>query len=250
MAVWNPWRGCKKCSEGCLHCYIHKGDAKRGVNTSKIVRTKDFAKPLEKLKNGNYKMKSGLVYLCFSTDFLIAEADEWRGECWQMIKARQDCTFLFLTKRIERFMQCVPADWNDGYENVVVCCTVENQKNADYKLSIFKDLPIKHKCVTAQPLLEKIDIEKYLDGVELVVVGGESDVNAREFDYDWALGIREQCVRKNVSFEFRQFGTHTLKDGMRCKIQTKDLCKKARLANIDFKSKEKKTQSGARDNAK
>ena len=34
MAMWNLWRGCKKCSEGCLHCYIHKGDAKRGVDTS------------------------------------------------------------------------------------------------------------------------------------------------------------------------------------------------------------------------
>jgi len=32
MAMWNPWRGCRKYSEGCLHCYIHKGDAKRGVN--------------------------------------------------------------------------------------------------------------------------------------------------------------------------------------------------------------------------
>lgn len=26
MAMWNAWRGCKKCSDGCLHCYIHKGD--------------------------------------------------------------------------------------------------------------------------------------------------------------------------------------------------------------------------------
>ena len=39
MAMWNPWRGCKKYSEGCLHCYIHKGDAKRGVNTNDIVKT-------------------------------------------------------------------------------------------------------------------------------------------------------------------------------------------------------------------
>ena len=39
MAMWNPWRGCKKCSDGCLHCYIHKGDAKRGVNTNDIVKT-------------------------------------------------------------------------------------------------------------------------------------------------------------------------------------------------------------------
>ena len=200
MAMWNPWRGCKKCSDGCFHCYIHKGDYKKDINTNDIVKTKDFSKPIEKLKNGNYKMKSGLVYMCFSTDFLIEEADEWREDCWKMIKERQDCTFLFLTKRIERFMSVIPSDWNDGYDNVVVCCTIENQKNADFKLSIFKDLPIKHKCITAQPLLENIDIEKYLDNIELVVVGGESDYNARPFDYNWVLNIRKQCIKKKCKF--------------------------------------------------
>lgn len=238
MAMWNPWRGCKKCSEGCLHCYIHKGDAKRNVDTNKIIRTKDFDKPTIRLKNGNYKMKAGIVYTCFSTDFLIEEADEWRDDCWKMIKERQDCTFLFLTKRIERFMQCIPDDWNDGYENVVVCCTVENQKNADYRLGIFCKLPIKHKCITAQPLLEHISIEKYLDNVELVVVGGESDYNARPLDYSWVLDIREQCVRKNVSFEFRQCGTNFIKDGKLYKLQTKDLCSQAKNANINFSAAE------------
>lgn len=234
MAIWNPWRGCKKCSDGCLHCYIHKGDAKKNINTNEIVKTKDFNKPIERLKNGNYKMKSGLVYLCFSSDFLLEEADEWRSECWKMIKERQDCTFLFLTKRIQRFNSCIPDDWGNGYDNVVVCCTIENQKNADFKLNILKELAIKHKLITAQPLLEKIDIEKYLDGIEQVVVGGESDYYARVFQYDWALDIREQCIRKNVSFQFRQCGTYTIKDGKMYKIPTKYLCKQARLANIDY----------------
>lgn len=192
--MWNPLRGCKKCSEGCLHCYIHKGDAKRGINTNEIVKTKDFDKPLIKSKNGSYKMKSGLVYLCFSTDFLIEEADEWRSECRKMIKERQDCTFLFLTKRIERFMDCIPDDWEKGYKNVVVCCTIENQQNADRKLSLFQTLPIRHKCITAQPLIENVEIEKYLQGIELVVVGGESDYRARPLDYSWVLNIREQCI--------------------------------------------------------
>lgn len=236
MAMWNPWRGCKKCSDGCLYCYIHKGDSKRGVNTNDIVKTKDFYKPIEKLKNGSYKMKSGLVYLCFSTDFFIEEADKWRDECWKMIKERQDCTFLFLTKRIDRFSYCIPSDWEDGYDNVVICCTIENQKNADKKLSLFQSLPIKHKCITAQPLLENIEIEKYLDGMESVVVGRESDFNARPFNYDWALNIREQCIRKNVDFEFRQCGTHFIKDGKMYKLQTKNLCSQARKAGIDFRA--------------
>ena len=166
---------------------------------------------------------------------MIEESDVWREECWPMIRERADCTFLFLTKRIERFMECIPDDWADGYDNVVVCCTIENQKNADKKLSVFQELPIKHKCITAQPLLEKIDIEQYLDDIELVVVGGESDYYARPLDYDWVLDLREQCVRKNVNFEFRQCGTHFIKDGKQYKFQTKDLCKQARLANIDYK---------------
>ena len=179
-------------------------------------------------------MKSGLVYLCFQSDFLIKEADKWRNECFRMIKERQDCKFLFLTKRIERFKEIIPDDWNDGYDNVIVCCTVENQKNADYKLSIFKDLPIKHKCITMQPLLEKVNIEKYLDDIELVVVGGESDINARPFNFDWALSLREQCIRRNVNFEFRQCGTYKIKDKKQYRLQTKDLCKQARLANINI----------------
>lgn len=237
MPLWNPWRGCKKCSEGCLNCYIHKGDLKRNINTNKIVKTKEFYKPIEKLKNGNYKMKSGIVYTCFSTDFFIEEADEWRDEIWKIIKERSDCTFLFLTKRIERFMNCIPDDWEKGYSNVVICCTVENQKNVDYRLSIFKSLPIKHKCITAQPLLESINIEDYLDDIELVVVGGESDKNARILDYSWVLNIRNQCINKNVNFEFRQCGSHFIKDGKQYDLQTKDLCKQAKLANINYKSK-------------
>lgn len=175
-------------------------------------------------------MKPGLVYLGFSTDFLIEEADPWRSACWQMIRERQDCTFLFLTKRIERFPKCMPEDWADGYENVVVCCTIENQRNADKKLPIFSALPIRHKCITAQPLLER---------VELVVAGGESDRDARQLDYAWVLDLREQCIRKQVNFEFRQCGTRFIKDGRQYKLQTRDLCRQARLAGINYRSETK-----------
>ncbi len=209
------------------------------MNTGEIVRTKDFYKPVEKLKNGSYKMKPGLVYMCFTTDFLIEEADGWRSECWRMIKERSDCNFLFLTKRIERFSQCIPRDWADGYENVTVCCTVENQHNADKKLSVFSSLPIKHKGITAQPLIERINLERYLNGVEFIVVGGESDRNARVLDYSWVLDIREQCIRQNVDFEFRQCGTHFLKDGKMYNLQTKILCSQARRAGINWKCERK-----------
>lgn len=235
MTTWNPWRGCKKISEGCLHCYIHKGDAKRGVDTNHIVKTIDFDKPIRQKKDGSFQMKSGLVYVCFSSDFLLEEADAWRDEVWQMIKNRKDCTFLFLTKRIERFSRCMPNDWAGNYDHVTVCCTIENQRTADLRLKVFQTLPIKHKCITAQPLLEKINIEPYLDDIELVVVGGESDKDARPLDYDWVLDIREQCMRKRVGFEFRQCGTHFIVDGRMYTLQVKDLGAQARAAKINLR---------------
>ena len=61
MSVWNPWRGCHKYSEGCKFCYIHKGDAKRGVDTGQIEKTRQFRAPVEKYvrgaKAGQYKMQ-------------------------------------------------------------------------------------------------------------------------------------------------------------------------------------------------
>lgn len=234
MAMWNPWRGCHKYSEGCKYCYIHKGDAKRGIDTNEIVKTKNFYVPVEKKKNGEYKIASGqMVYLCFSTDFLLEDADHWRAECFEMMQKRQDLQFLFLTKRIERFADCIPKNWGDGFDNVIVGCTVENQETADKRLSIFNKLPIKHKNIICQPLIEAIDIEKYLDDIELVVVGGESDTNARPLNYDWVLSIREQCIRKNVKFEFRQCGTNFIKNGLQYKINVRQLCSQARKANIN-----------------
>ena len=76
-------------------------------------------------------------------------------------------------------------------------------------------------------------IEKYLDDIELVVVGGESDKDARPLDYDWMLSIRQQCINKDTRFEFRQCGTHFIKDGKLYNLKIKDLCSQARKADIN-----------------
>ena len=151
-----------------------------------------------------------------------------------MIRERADLQFLFLTNRSERFMNCLPEDWGSGYDNVIVGCTVENQDRADYRLPIFNSLPIKHKNIICQPLIDKIDLSAYLDNIELVVVGGESDRNARPLDYEWVLAIREQCIAHKVHFEFRQCGTHFIKDGKNYTLSVRDLCSQARKANIDY----------------
>lgn len=234
MSMWSPWRGCRKCSEGCRYCYIHQGDLRRGVDTEKIIKTENFSKPIERKKNGEYKMKSGHVFLCFQSDFLIEDADEWRQECWDMIRERSDCHFIFLTKRIERFNYCKPDDWDNGFDNVTIGVSCENQKAVDGRLSILCSQPIKHRNIILQPLIEEVDIEPYLFNIELVIVGGEYGQTARPLHFDWVLKIQEQCVRANVRFEFRQCATHFVKDGKEFKLNYNQLAQQARAVNIDF----------------
>lgn len=108
----------------------------------------------------------------------------------------------------------MPDDWGDGYDNVLIGCTVENQDRADYRLSIFKELPIKHKSIIIAPLLESVNISEYLDEtIDEVSVGGESGYNARPCNYDWILEIRQQCIEKNIPFRFHQTGANFVKDG-------------------------------------
>ncbi len=71
MAMWNPWRGCKNVVMDVYIAIFIKEIQKRNINTNEIIKTKDFEKPIEKLKNGNYKMKAGIVYLCFLQIFLL-----------------------------------------------------------------------------------------------------------------------------------------------------------------------------------
>lgn len=236
MSIWNPWRGCHKKSEGCLNCYIHRADSRKGIVTDMIYKTEEFDKPTEKDSKGNYKIKSGqLVYLCFNSDFLIEEADKWRIAAWQIMKERSDLKFLFLTKRIERFMVGLPKDFESWNDHIIVCCTIENQEKADERLRIFKTLPIKHKLITIQPMLEKIDLTPYLDeNIECVIVGGESGKDVRPLEYNWVLDVRQQCIDKNISFEFRQLGSNFIKDNQHFNIKRQDLCKQAKKAAIDY----------------
>lgn len=232
---WNPWHGCHKISAGCQNCYVYRSDAKHGKNASEVVKTSSFYLPIAHARDGSYKIPSGsFIWTCFTSDFLLADADAWRKEAWRMMKERSDCEFLFITKRITRFAECLPEDWGDGYPNVSICCTVENQAKADERLPVFRDASIRHKMIVCEPLLERLDLSAYLDGwVESVTVGGESGEQARLCEYDWILEIRRQCIEANVPFHFKQTGAVFQKDGKIYRIPRKLQHAQARKANIN-----------------
>lgn len=235
--MWNLWHGCHKYSAGCKYCYVYRGDAKRDIDSSIVTQTKNFDLPFRKKRDGEYKVPSGtLVYTCFTSDFFVEDADQWRAEAWNMMHERSDLKFMMITKRIDRFKDCLPANWGDGYDNVTICCTIENQECADYRLPIYKAAPIKHKIIICEPLLEKIDLSSYQIGewIEQVVVGGESGYDARPCDYDWVMELQRVSTENNVSFWFKQTGSKLIKDGKLYNIKRHFQHSQARKAGINI----------------
>ena len=237
---WNPWHGCRKLSEGCRHCYVYRQDAQHDKDSREVRRTAAFNLPVRRTRDGRYKVPPGeMVYTCFTSDFLVEEADAWRAEAWEMIRIRSDLRFFFITKRIDRLMQVLPPDWGGGgYENLAVGCTVENQAMADYRLPLLLNAPLRHKLVICAPLLGPLDIARYLTpGIEEVSVGGESGNEARPCNYDWVLSIRRQCVAADIPFVFHQTGARLVKDGRLYRIRRPYQHSQPRKAVIVYKAK-------------
>jgi len=100
MAQWNPWHGCHKISPGCQNCYVYRMDAKFDRDASVVSKTGNYNLPLKKTRSGESKLKPGeTVFTCFSSDFFLDLADDWRIDAWKMIRLRRDLHFFIITKR-------------------------------------------------------------------------------------------------------------------------------------------------------
>ena len=235
MARWNLWHGCRRISPGCAHCYVYQRDESIGKDASQVYRTKSFYLPVLRDRSGAYKVPSGeTVYTCFSSDFFLEEADPWREEAWRIIRERSDLFFFLVTKRIHRAEECLPKDWGTGWENVAIHVTVENQAMAEFRMPFLVRLPLRHRGVACEPLLERIDLSPWLGcGLEEVGVGGESGPDARVCCYDWVLDLKRQCTEAGVAFTYHQTGARLLKDGRLYAIPRRLQHEQARRAGLD-----------------
>ena len=237
---WNPWHGCTKYSEGCLNCYVYRMDKQYGRDPSICNITQAFNLPIQIDRCGNYKYPSRTFFFtCYTSDFFLDKADSFRDKAWDIIRTRSDCYFMIITKRIDMILSRLPYDWNDGYNNVEIVCTVENQHQADYRLPIYLSLPIKHKSLCIEPLLESIDIEKYLLSGQInhIICGGESGYgdSIRPCYESWVKDLYNIAIKYNIPFCFKQTGTKFIKlDGTSTNIARKDQYKSAN--NIGYQT--------------
>lgn len=215
--IWNPWHGCRKYSEGCENCYMFFLDGQRDKSGADIYKVKsNFKLPLKKDRQGHYKIPSGMtIRVCMTSDFFLEDADEWRDEVWDIIRRRPDVNFWLLTKRAGRIKDCLPWDWGEGWENVILNVTTENQRRADERIPILLEMPAKHKGVMIAPFIGEVDIAPYLATGQLegVLADGENYDGRRPLHYEWVKRVYDACVRFNVPFRFYGTGNVFVKAG-------------------------------------
>ena len=146
-------------------------DDRRDKDGSEIYLTSNAGYPLSKDRKGRYKIQSGeKISVCMTSDFFLREADQWRGRAWDIMRMRSDVIFILVTKRPQRIAECLPADWGDGWENIFLNVTAENQKRADERLPILLELPFKHKGIYVAPILGPVKLGRYLDSGQIAQV--------------------------------------------------------------------------------
>lgn len=171
-----------------------------GWNFSQVSRTSDrsFYAPL--------RWEACRIFACSLSDFLIQEADSWRNEAWEIVRRSQQHTYMILTKRPERFSECLPPDW--PLKNVELGVSVETPEYLS-RLDHLKNSGAIRIFVSCEPLLAPLDLLSYLvpdkgHPLDGVMVGGESGADYRIMEEPWAIWIREQCRATNTAFFFKQ----------------------------------------------
>lgn len=226
--TFNPWWGCLKVSPGCDNCYALRTVQEHMPNSKlwdpKYKTRKTMAESTwKKLKTWDNKArKAGEIHRVF-VGSMCDIADEFgpqddRRRMFEAPALYPSLIFMFLTKRVGRFLQYAEMYWPDGVpENVWFGFTAEDQKRfderwAEFRASGFGPADFGKIYLSYEPALGFIGVSGcFYDGfmhLDLVIAGGESGPLARPADPEWFRFMRDQCERLGIDFHFKQWGEY------------------------------------------
>jgi protein gp37 len=240
-ATWNPVRGCTKISPGCKHCYAETfAERFRGVEGHPYEQGFDLRLVPEKLAEPLKWGKAKMIFVNSMSDLFHQDVpDDYIEQVVRVMGMANWHTYQVLTKRADRLAEMLrgrlsfAAQWPHIWWGV----SVEDKKYGLPRVEHLRQAPAAVRFLSVEPLLE--DLGSFsLEGIDWVIVGGESGHGARPMHEEWVVSIQRQCQTAAVAFFFKQWGgVQKSKTGRELNGRTFDEMPKRTSAEIPLQRK-------------
>ncbi|MEE9227864.1 MAG: phage Gp37/Gp68 family protein [Acidimicrobiia bacterium] len=228
-STWNPVTGCTKVSTGCDNCYAHTlahgrlrdvYGRKLPVKNNLSNQRDPFAVRLwpERLRQPTMWTEPRMIFVNSMSDLFHKDIPEdYVRRVFEVMNEATQHVYQILTKRPARAIRFYErnADLFEGRplpEHIWLGASVENQ-DVVYRVRHLSMVPAHVRFLSCEPLLGRLALE--LEGIDWVIVGGESGIGYRPMKEEWALDILRQSRAAGVPFFFKQWGGRTPRAGGR-----------------------------------
>lgn len=220
--TWNPVTGCDKVSAGCDNCYamtlaprLKAMGAKAYQNDGNPVTSGpgfDVTLHPASLNTPKTWKSPAMIFVNSMSDLFHARVPlSYVRDVFDVMRETPQHTYQVLTKRSARLPKVV--DRLDWPANLWMGVSVEDAE-AMYRIEDLKVVPTSVRFLSAEPLIGPLPgLVDRLDGIDWVIVGGESGVNHRPLDMGWAREVRAACAAAETAFFFKQVGGVKSKSG-------------------------------------
>jgi protein gp37 len=216
-ATWNPVTGCTKISAGCDNCYAARFSERfRGVPGHPFETGFDLNLRPERLRQPLGWKRSRMIFVNSMSDLFHKDIPRAYIDAVFDTMERADWhTYQVLTKRSSLLQKFINGRYKDhaAPAHIWLGVSVENEQ-ATSRITHLQASRARIRFLSIEPLLAPVG-KLSLDGIHWVIVGGESGPRARPMKPEWAIDIRNQCLRAGVPFFFKQWGGRSPKSGGR-----------------------------------
>src|SRR3954449_2455038 len=152
--TYNPWVGCAEVSPGCRNCYAAPIARRLGVEWGphgerRRAAASTLRQPHAWNRAARKERQPAFVFCASMADVFDNKADSaWREELFATIRATPWLTYQLLTKRPQNVRKMLPPDWGEGYPNVWLGVSAENQEEAERRLPVLLEVPARVRLVS------------------------------------------------------------------------------------------------------
>ncbi|MGD1156612.1 MAG: phage Gp37/Gp68 family protein [Terriglobia bacterium] len=203
-STWNPLTGCTKVSPGCKHCY-----AERMALRLQTMGQPNYARGFQLAMHENALelpvkwKKPQTIFVNSMSDLFHDEVPvEFIANVFDVMCRADWHRYQLLTKRSGRLLELSPSlPWKP---HIWMGVSVESLRYV-FRIDHLRRTGAAVRFLSLEPLLGPLP-GLNLEGIDWVIVGGESGPGSRPMAPEWAMSIRDQCLQARVPFFFKQWG--------------------------------------------